>query len=72
MKTVKLFDDYSTGDNYMKIIEDDQGDYHISIISNYHINGQLRIASSGTRYSGNIRKKIKELMDLIEQEGVVI
>ena len=70
MRIAKLFDDYSPGDVMLKIIEDDQGDYHISLINDYHTVGGLRIASSGTRYDSQVRKKIGELMDLLGAENL--
>lgn len=74
MKKVILISDYTPIDkpNYLEIIQDDQGDYHMRYVKLNDSERNLRVASEGTRYSYKVRKALMELVKVIEEENITL
>lgn len=72
MRRLKLLSDYTSLDtpNVLTLIQDDQGDFHVSLYEGAKSQGErgIRIAASGTRYSPKVRQAFAALMLTLEEE----
>jgi len=70
MRKVKLISDYTpiNNPNYLDIIEDNQGDYHIRFVKLNDKKDNIRIAAEGTKYSYKVRLALSNLMNVIKEE----
>jgi hypothetical protein len=57
MKHIKILSDYSAGShpNLLHVMHDDQGDVHVWTTICDEYDGSIRIATSGTRHSPEVR-----------------
>lgn len=70
MKMIDVQSDYTSDDkpNILRIIKDDQGDIHISVMKLDPSERGIRIAVSGTRHKFGVRKAFYDLVEAIEKE----
>lgn len=72
MKKVELISDYTplSEPNFIKILQDEDGDFHLSFIKMNDNESGIRVATSGTRYSPEVRKALSDLMKAIEKDNI--
>lgn len=71
MNQVKIISDYTPTDapNVLTLTYDDQGDVHISIYKSRDNDERgIRIAASGTRHTGRVRKAFWDLIEAYNEE----
>ncbi len=71
MKSIRILSDYTPADkpNVLTILQDDQGDIHISMYEEKHDGERgVRIASSGTRHSPKVREALRKLIEVYQEE----
>lgn len=69
MERIVILSDYSAieSPNSLSIVYDEQGDVHIGLYESQEREG-VRIAASGTRHSGRVRKAFWNLIQAYKEE----
>lgn len=70
LTSIKILSDYTPADepNFLQIIKDGQGDFHLNIVRLNDNERGVRIANSGSRHSPKVREALKHLIDVYEEE----
>jgi len=69
-KIIKILSDYTSVEepNSLKIIADDQGDFHVSLVECNDDERGIRIAQSGSRHSPRVREALRNLVNVYQEE----
>ena len=70
LTNIKILSDYTNEDepNFLQIIKDNQGDFHLNIVRLNDSERGVRIANSGSRHSPKVREALLHLMKVYQEE----